>query len=152
MSLRGSILTHHSSPITRHSRMPEGATGPKGHIRENPRAPTVTCRHAWAGRRMRLGSVLEERARNMERSVVVGGLLVSVSLVLSVTLSSYASREALAVGSGPAAPPSAEVSPDSQQHVPAPVLAEVELKDVEQGSTKLSAPEGANDVREIPPN
>lgn len=88
----------------------------------------------------------------MERSVVVGGLLVSVSLVLSVTLSSYASREALAIGSKPAAAPSADAPLDSQQHVPAPALPDVELEDVEQGSANLSAPEGTNDVREIPAN
>lgn len=88
----------------------------------------------------------------MERNVVVGGLLVSVSLVLSVMLSSYARREALHVDATAGGAPSAEVPADPQPQVQAPVSPEVETAKSTRRDASLNATEAAAGAHETRSN
>jgi hypothetical protein len=86
----------------------------------------------------------------MERSVVVGGLLVSVSLMLSVMLSSYARREALHVGASAGGAPIAEAPADPQPVVP--VAPKVETAKSAQDDVSPSATEASHSARETSSN
>ena len=88
----------------------------------------------------------------MERSVVVGGLLVSVSLMLSVMLSSYARREALHLGATGGGAPTAEVPADQQPHVLAPVAPKVETAKSTQRDARRDATAASHSAGENPSN
>lgn len=81
----------------------------------------------------------------MERNVVFGGLLVSVSLMLSLTLNNYASREALPVGA-PGAGSAAEVAAIEEQHSLSTAAPEVE--NTARDPERAAAAEAARDVHE----
>ncbi len=81
----------------------------------------------------------------MERNVVFGGLLVGVSLMLSLMLNSYASREALAVGA-PGTGSAAEVVAIEEQHRPSTAAPEVE--NTARDPEHAAAAEAARDVHE----
>lgn len=88
----------------------------------------------------------------MERSVVVGGLLVSVSLVLSVMLSSYARREALHVGANAGGAPSAAAPAEPQPHVQAPISAEIETKKTTRHDASPNPTDASHSAHDMPSN
>jgi hypothetical protein len=87
----------------------------------------------------------------MERSVVVGGLLVSVSLVLSVMLSSYARREALHVGAADGAA-SAEVPAAPQPQVQVPLAPEIDIEKPARHEANLSVTDASHSAHKARSN